>query len=153
MVLLSIALAAAEPSAADTEWLYDRWERRLRNKVAELHRLPGGADKSELGDVVISFSIGKDGRPTESVIRKSSGNRDYDKAARRVVRLLGPIGPVPSTSSQDRRVQLKLSYGIAPTVAVDRQLASALDMERQAASQRNLAIVTEAHGQTKPAIR
>ncbi len=153
MLLLSIALAAAEPSAADAERLYERWERRLRSRVSELHRFPGGADENELGDVVISFSIGKDGRPTDALIQQSSGNTTYDKAARRVVRLLGPIGPVPSVTGQDHRVKLKLSYGEASTATADRQLADALDIERQSYSQRNLAIVTTAAGLTKSAGR
>lgn len=153
MVLLPLVIAAAAPSAAGTEQLYERWERRLRTRISELHTFPGGASKKELGDVVISFSIGKDGRPANAVIQKSSGNPTYDKAARRVVRLLGPIGPVPSVTGRDHRVQLKLSYGEALTAAADRQLTELLDIERQTFSQRNLAIVTKAVGQTKAAGR
>lgn len=153
MVFLSIAFAAAASSSGYIEQQYGRWERRLRTKVAELHIFPGGASKNELGDVVVSFAIGKDGRPTDAVIQKSSGNPIYDKAARRVVRLLGPIGPVPSMTGESHRVQIKLSYGYAPTPAADRQLSSALDAERQAHSQRNREIVTMASGQTKTASR
>lgn len=153
MVLLPLVIAAAAPSAAGTEQLFERWERRLRTRISELHTFPGGASKKELGDVVISFSIGKDGRPANAVIQKSSGNPTYDKAARRVVRLLGPIGPVPSVTGRDHRVQLKLSYGEALTAAADRQLTELLDIERQTLSQRNLAIVTKAVGQTKAAGR
>lgn len=144
MMLLSLALMGAQSSVTDVERNYERWERSLRARVAELHALPGGADKNEVGDVAVSFSIGKDGRPTNPVIQKSSGNPTYDKAARRVVRLLGPIGAVPSMGGQEHRVQLKLSYGIAPTPAADRQLENELDAERRAYSRRNLEIVTTA---------
>lgn len=143
-MLLSLALAAVQPSAADVERDYERWERCLRAKVSALHDFPAGADKHEISEVVVSFSIGKDGRPTDAVVRKSSGNPTYDRAARHVVRRLGRIGPIPAMTGQDRRVLLKLSYGFAPTATADRQLAGALDAERQFHSRRNLEMVTMA---------
>lgn len=153
MALLSLALVAAQPSAADVERNYERWERRLRSKVAELHILPAGGDTAELGDVVVSFSIDRDGRPTDARVQSSSGNTAYDNAARRLVRQLGRIGPAPSMGDQSHRVVLKLSYGFARNADLDRQLASALDTERHAYSRRNVQIVTTATVQTKSASR
>jgi len=144
-VLIPIALAVAGPSgsgASDTLQQFERWERRLRAKVAKLDILPSTVEKGSTGDVVISFSIGPNGRPNDAVIQQSSGNPLFDRLARRTVRLLGPIGPVPSMAGKDHRVVLKLSYGEAATWVADSEITRALEAERQAYSRRNLAIVT-----------
>jgi TonB family protein len=141
LALLTLGLISAQPPALVAE-RYVRWERRLRTRVAELHHFPGGAEQGSVGDVVVAFAIRPDGRPTHPVIRKSSGNPVLDRAARRVVRLLGPIGPVPSATAAKYDVVIKLSYGQAATPAADRDWDVALASERQAHSMRNLETVT-----------
>jgi TonB family protein len=157
LVLVPIALVAADPTAnsesAKVQPQYERWERRLRDKIAKLHQFPRGAGKDSFGDVVISFAVGPDGRPADARIRQSSRNPLFDKAALHTVRLLGPIGRVPTQAVRDRRVLLKLSYGEAPTAAAERQLAHTLEAERQANSRRNLEIVTMTADRTGTASR
>ena len=153
MTLLSLALIAAEPSVADIERNYRRWERRLRSRVAELHVIPAEVSTGQPADVVVSFSIDKHGRPTQALVQSSSGNAAYDQAAHRLVRRLGRIGPVPSVRSAGHRVLLKLSFGTASDEALDRQIANALDLERRAYSRRNIQIVTTDAIRTKSASR
>jgi TonB family protein len=111
ILILAIGAAPATATVPDHGAQLQRWERRLRRRVAELHVFPGGADKDWAGEVAVRFSIGADGRPENAVIQRSSGNPVFDRAARRLVRLLGPIGRVPSTDGRDRTVLLGLSYG------------------------------------------
>ena len=117
--LLPLALGLAEPSAAgaasNVQDRYQRWERRLRTKVSELHVVPGGAEKGTAGSVGIRFAIGPNGRPVDPVIIRSSRNPLLDKAATRLVRQLGWLGQVPSVSGKTRRVVLDLAYGDAGT--------------------------------------
>jgi len=140
---LGLAFAlAAERSPGDVGEQYLRWDQRFRDKIAERHIFPGGADRNAVGDVVIRFSIGPDGRPVDPVIQKSSGNGVFDRAARRVVRLLGPVGPVPSLAGTNHGVVVKLSYGQPASLGAERRLANGLEQERKSYDRRNLQIVT-----------
>ena len=103
--------AASTPTAIHHRDETERWERRLRRRVSELHALPGGADRDWSGDVTIRFTIGADGRPENVVLQRSSGHPVFDRAARRLVRLLGPVGRTPPAIGKDRGVVLNLSYG------------------------------------------
>jgi TonB family protein len=140
---LGLVLAlAADAGTGDVRLQYERWERRLRDKIAERHIFPGGADRNAVGDVVIRFAIGPDGRPVDPVIQQSSGNPVFDRAAQRVVRLLGPVGPVPSLAGTDHGVAVKLSYGKPASQGAERRLAHALEAERKSYDRRNLQLVT-----------
>ena len=145
MSLLALSLASlAGQGTEDIAGRYQAWERQLRRRVAELQVMPTAADPTVVGDVVLAFSIGNDGRPANVTIRRSSGVAMYDRAAKRVVRLLGRIGPVPTLSGRRHDVQLKLSYGVPADPDAERRLASTLDAERAAMATRNLAILTGA---------
>jgi len=148
LALLSFALAVADPSvihaAADVQQQFERWERRLRARIIELHVVPAAAKIDPPCDVVISFAIGRNRRPADAAIRNSSCKPFYDRAALRVVSQLGRVGRVPSMIGKDHRVLLKLSYGQAPTAVADRGLVEGLAAERQLHSRRNLEIVSRA---------
>lgn len=140
--MLSMSLASAHPATTDVQRQFDRWERRLRARVAELHVVPVDAARDPACDVTIGFAIGADGRPTNATIRKSTCKAFYERATRRLVRQLGTIGRIPSVNGTDHFVELRLSYGVAPTAEADRQLSESLEAERRAYASRNLRIVT-----------
>jgi hypothetical protein len=151
LILLPVALTVADPSVGrapnDVQQQYERWERRLRARIAELHVVPVSAKQDRACDVVVSFAVGRDERPSDAAIRTSSCAPFYDRAAYRLVHSLGRVGRVPSMSGNGHRVMLKLSYGSAPSAAADRSLTDALEAERQSRSRRNVEIVTMAANQ------
>ena len=142
VAMLSLSLASAIPLPEVVGSQFDRWERRLRARVAELNVVPAFAANDPACDVSIGFEIGIDGRPKNAIIRESSCTQYYERAAYRLVRQLGKIGAVPTATHRDHSVVLKLSYGVAPTVDADRELTQSLVAERQAFAARNLRIVS-----------
>ena len=98
--LLPLALSLADPSlTTDVLHQYDRWERRLRARVTELHQFPAGAEGSA-GTVAVKFAVDSNGRAVDPVIEKSSGHAVFDKAAVQLVRRLGWVGQAPSESGK-----------------------------------------------------
>lgn len=142
IAMLSASLVNASPLPEAIGPQFDRWERRLRARIAELNVVPAFTANDPACDVTIGFTIGADGRPVNATIRESSCKPYYERAARRLVRQLGQVGAVPSADGGDHPVALKLSYGVAPTVAADRQLTQSLEAERQTYADRNMRIVT-----------
>jgi len=139
-----IALSAASPAFAGSPEDYDRWEQKLRHRVSALHVYPLGADKGAMGDVLVGFRIGRDGKPADIVIRQSSGRAIFDTAAVRLVAGLGKLGPVPASRGAVDQVTLKLSYGDPATLAEAKQVARTTADERAANERRNRLIVSEA---------
>lgn len=142
VAMLSWSLLNASPAPEDIGQQFDRWERRLRAKVAELNVVPASSANDPACDVTVGFKIGADGRPANATIRESSCSIYYERAARRLVRQLGQVGAVPSANGDNHAVVLKLSYGVAPIVAGDRELSESLNAERRAFAERNKRIVT-----------
>ena len=142
VAMLSLSLVNSGSLPADVGTQFDRWERRLRSKVAARNLVPAFAANDPACHVMIGFTIGSDGRPADATIRESSCASYYDRAAHRLVRQLGRIGAVPTATGSDHPVVLKLSYGVAPTEDADRQLTKSLDADRQAYADRNMRIVT-----------
>ena len=140
IVAMSLVNAGSAPEPVAIQ--FDRWETRLRARIAELHVVPDFAAKDAACDVTVGFAIGANGRPVNPTIRETTCPSYYDRAALRLVRLLGRIGAVPSADGYEHSVVLKLSYGVAPTLAADRQLTDSLEEERRHHASRNLRIVT-----------
>ena len=141
-----IALAGPNESATNVGQQFERWERRLRTRVADLHVVPADTQEIPACEVVLRFAIGEDGRPSDVVIRESSCGAFQDRTALGLVRNLGRIGPVPAMTGKDHRVVLKLTYGKEPGVLSDRRLNAALAAEREAHSRRNIEVVTRFAG-------
>ena len=141
VAILTSMLASSHPASENVQLAFDRWEQRLRSKVAELHEVPASAARDAACDVMISFSIDRDGRPANAGIKESNCKRFYERSSLRLVRNLGGIGPVPSANDTDHKVLLKLSYGVADTAEADRRLSEQLEAERQASAGRNLRII------------
>ena len=142
-LLGTAALAGASPLPAqsDVGARYAHWETRLRNRVYGLLFYP--AADNAVGDVLVGFRVGRDGKPTNIVIHKASGYEIFDRAAVRLVSNLGRIGPIPSTTGAVDEVVLKLSYGDpSSTIAQSMRLAKT-DREDQLATERqNRALVS-----------
>jgi TonB family protein len=137
---------AASPAVAggDSPDRYDRWEQQLRNRVNALHTYPLGAAKGAMGDVLVSFRIGGDGKPADITIRQSSGEAIFDNAAIRLVARLGKLGPVPASRVRVDRVTIKLSYGEPAALAEAKRMAKATADERVANERRNRRMVSQA---------
>lgn len=143
LLVLSAAASPAMAGGGSTD-RYDRWERQLRTRVNALHTYPLGAAKGAMGDVLVSFRIGNDGKPADITVRQSSGEAMFDNAAVRLVAGLGKLGPVPANRDGVERITLKLSYGEPATPAAAKQIASATAAERLANERRNRLIVSQA---------
>lgn len=139
-IAVPLLLSNSPALAEDTQHRFDRWERRLRAKITELHVVPALPDAP--CDVTVSFAIGKDGRPTDATVRKSSCKPFYERAARQLVSRIGKIGKVPSASGTNHSVVLQLSYGVALNKAADHDLSASLEAERETSRRRNLQLIT-----------
>ena len=142
VAIMAMSIASAGSTQEPLIAQFERWERRLRARIAELHVVPEYAAKDSPCDVSVKFAVGQDGRPADPAIRETSCQSYYDRAALRLVRQLGQIGAVPSVDGSEHSVVLNLSYGVAPTAASDRQLNDSLEKERSHYADRNLTIVT-----------
>ncbi|MDP9421234.1 MAG: energy transducer TonB [Pseudomonadota bacterium] len=136
-----LALAGPNPPAENVGQQFERWERRLRTRVTNLHVVPAAAQDIPACDVVLRFAIGQEGRPRDVAISKSSCSSFHDRTALGLVRSLGRIGPVPTMTGKDHRVVLKLTYGRQRDFDVDRRLDATLAAERETHSRRNLETV------------
>lgn len=141
VAILTTFLASTHPLGGDVQQQYERWERRLREKVVALHEVPFSAANSPSCDVTISFEIGANGRPERPTIRNSTCAPFFEKASRRLVARLGTVGPVPSMTG-NHPIVLKLSYGSGTTAEAEASISSALEAERRANDRRNLSIVS-----------
>jgi periplasmic protein TonB len=87
----------------------DAW----RNKVERLGtmnfpQIARGRDAAT-GNPVLEVSIGADGKLKGSVIRRSSGSKDLDRAAQSILRLASPFDPFPA-ELRKRYDELKFAY-------------------------------------------
>ena len=122
---------------------YAHWEQRLRDRVNDQLSYPEAANGVS-GDVLVGFRIGPDGKPTDVIVRKSSGYSVFDRIAVKLVSQLGRLGPVPSAERSVGEIVLKLSYGDGATTAAGAiQVAKADRQERLTNQQRDRAIVSD----------
>ena len=135
IALASVTTASpliAQASLADN---YARWENQLRTRINDQLFYPEAANGAA-GDVLVRFGIGRDGKPADMVVERSSGQPIFDRAAVELVSRLGRLGPVPSATRSVRSIVVKISYGDpSRTVRESMKLARA-DMDEQLANQR-----------------
>lgn len=146
LIAAAVALSSASFPALANDGVasrYQQWEQKLRTRVNALHVYPSEARPGAMGDVLVSFRIGNDGKPGDITIRRSSGEAAFDAAAVRLVAGLGRLGPVPAEGNV-KEVNLKLSYGEPARVAETKSLAKADGEERAANERRNRLIVSRA---------
>jgi protein TonB len=86
----------------------DGWKRRIE-RVGTVN-FPHEARRRRLsGNPVLEVAIRADGRLAEVLVRRSSGHRELDDAAVRIVRLAAPFDPFPS-QMRDRYPLLRFAY-------------------------------------------
>lgn len=144
VVIGATALAIASPVIAQSDLVsrYAHWEHKLRDRVNDMLSYPEGAGGAA-GDVLVSFRVGADGKPSDIAVAQSSGNPIFDKAALSLVSRLGQIGPVPSVNPQVGRIVVKLSYGDpTSTAAASMRLAREDRKEQLSNQQRDVTLIS-----------
>jgi TonB family protein len=140
----SLAVSSASVAQSDLVSRYSQWEGRLRHRVDELLFYPL-AGNGAAGDVLVGFQVGADGKPLDIVIRKTSGEAIFDRAAVNLVSRLGRIGKVPSADGNVGEIILKLSYGDpSATFAQSMRLAKRDKEEELANARRDRVVISTA---------
>jgi protein TonB len=80
----------ADTRESDMAVYLDRWRRQVE-RVGTLNFPSAARRQKNSGTPVIEVTIGADGRLTQAVIRQSSGHRELDDAAIRILRLAAPF--------------------------------------------------------------
>lgn len=139
---ISLAQGAGAIAQSNVASRYAHWEQRLRERINDQLSYPQAANGVS-GDVLVGFRVGPDGKPTDVVVRRSSGYDIFDRTAVRLVSRLGRLGTVPSANGGVDEIVLKLSYGDgASTAAGAIHVAKADRQEQLANEQRDRSLVT-----------
>ena len=100
-------LLADTRESAIAEYL-DGWKRRIE-QVGTLNFPDEARRRSLSGNPVLEVAIRADGHLEEVLVRRSSGHRELDAAAIRIVRLASPFDPFPP-AMRDRYPLLRFAY-------------------------------------------
>ena len=87
------SIATSIGSSAEAKRARAAWQRGLLAHIERQKRAPAGAERSI--DVVVSFSIDRQGRLLAAEIVKGSGDARYDRAALDIVHRADPVPPPP----------------------------------------------------------
>ena len=106
-------MPAGAPSLPDARALalatyqraYDRYLAGVRQKVDPLWAFPRElAVRMEQGEVLVGFTIRKDGSVTDVRVLKGSGFDKFDKNVVAAIRKAAPFGPLPAALGGELRV-------------------------------------------------
>lgn len=86
----------------------DGWKRRVE-RVGTLNFPDEARRQAMSGSPVLEVAIGADGRLEQVLVRRTSGHRELDNAALRIVRLAAPFDPFP-TAMRERYPVLRFAY-------------------------------------------
>lgn len=88
---------------------------RLLRHLSRYKRFPQAArDRKEQGDVVVAFTILRDGTLLDPAIDRSSGYESLDRAAIDMLRRASPAPPLPASYARDSaRVVLPVEYSLS----------------------------------------
>jgi TonB family protein len=90
---------------ATYERAYDRYLARVREKVDPLWEFPRElALRMEQGDVLVAFTIRKDGSVTDVRVLKGSGFEKFDKNVLAAIKKAAPFGPLPAALGGELKV-------------------------------------------------
>ncbi|HEX9104848.1 MAG TPA: energy transducer TonB, partial [Polyangia bacterium] len=85
--------------------VYDHYLAGVRQKVDPLWEFPRElAVRMEQGDVLVGFTIRKDGSVTDVRVLKGSGFEQFDKNVLAAIRKASPFAPLPATLGAALRV-------------------------------------------------
>jgi protein TonB len=85
--------------------VYDRYLQGVRDKVDPLWEFPRElAVRMEQGDVLVGFTIRKNGSVTDVRVLKASGFDKFDKNVVAAIKRAAPFGPLPETLGSELRV-------------------------------------------------
>jgi periplasmic protein TonB len=85
----------ADTRAADVAGYLDHWRRKIE-RIGTLNFPSVARRQKNSGTPVIAVVIDSHGRLSEAYIRKSSGHRELDDAALRILKLAAPFDPFPA---------------------------------------------------------
>lgn len=113
--LTSLSLPALADEKED--WKAAKWAKKLELRVDRHMDYPvQAAVRSEQGLVQIRAEIAPDGTVTSKEIISSSGSKNLDKAALRLVKRLGTLPPPPTLDGEQvEAVRFQLLYALAPS--------------------------------------
>jgi protein TonB len=86
----------------------DGWKRHIE-RVGTLNFPDEALRRAMSGNPVLEVAIGADGRLVQAVVRRTSGHRELDNAALRIVRLAAPFDPFPR-AMRERYPVLRFAY-------------------------------------------
>lgn len=99
---------AADTRAADVAVYLDSWRRKIE-RVGTLH-FPNIVRRETLsGTPVIEVTIGANGKLLNTTLRHSSGHRELDEAALRILKLASPYQPFPPALNATHD-QIRIAY-------------------------------------------
>lgn len=97
--------AAAVPVGSAWQHAYDDYLMRVRRKVDPLWEFPRElAIRMEQGDVLVAFTINKDGSVKDVRVLKGSGFDSFDKVVLRAIKKAAPFDPLPATLGAELHV-------------------------------------------------
>jgi protein TonB len=99
---------AADTRESDVAGYLDGWRRKIE-RIGTMN-FPAVVRRERLsGAPVIEVTIGADGKLLSTVIRRSSGHREIDEAAMRILKLAAPYDPFPG-ELWARHDQIRIAY-------------------------------------------
>jgi len=78
------------------------WISRLTRKVDAAWKAPSGVDVAGSVQVVVIFTVGRDGAILNQSVAESSGNSELDEIALMTIQRIGSVAPIPENYPNDQ---------------------------------------------------
>ncbi|MFI4891326.1 MAG: energy transducer TonB [Steroidobacterales bacterium] len=98
----------ADTRATDVAVYLDRWRRKVE-RIGTLNFPSVARRQKNSGTPIIAVTINSDGKLAQAVIRKTSGHRELDDAALRILKLAAPFDPFPPELNRTHN-QIRIAY-------------------------------------------
>jgi TonB family protein len=106
------SMAAAIGSSAEAQRVQAAWRRGLVAHIERKKRAPAnGAERS--ADIIVSFTMDRQGKVTAVKIAKGSGDARFDQAALDMIRRADPL-PAPPSVVADQNLSFRLPISFRP---------------------------------------
>jgi protein TonB len=84
------------------EFKYAMYMQRLKDRIESIWHYPADAAMRGIhGEVLIEFTIGKNGKLTDVSLERTSGDRSLDQAAMQALKEADPYWPLPDEWGKD----------------------------------------------------